>query len=84
EARRAQPDEGGSAFVQLTQEIAELTAEPTGAGLDVPDWLAALEDEVDLLQSQRRRSTADPDAAPVPRVKLTYDDVMEQARRMGE
>lgn len=84
EARRAQPDEGGSAFVQLTQEIAELTAEPTGAGLDVPDWLAALEDEVDLLQSQRRRSTAEPDAAPVPRVRLTYDDAMEQARRMGE
>jgi hypothetical protein len=89
EARRRTPNsdevaqDAGSAFTALEQEIAELTAEPTGAGLDVPDWLAALEDEVDMLQSYRRRSAADPDAAPVPRVKLTFEAVLEQARQMG-
>ena len=34
------------AFELLRQEADELTREPTGAGLDVPAWLQALEDEV--------------------------------------
>src|SRR4029077_5211014 len=31
-------------FTALQQEIASLAQEPAGAGLDLPDWLAALED----------------------------------------
>jgi hypothetical protein len=83
EEARTNDEANRPAFVQLAQEIDELTAEPTGAGLDVPDWLAALEDEVDMVQNLRRRSAADPDAAPVPRMKLSYEAVMEQARRMA-
>ena len=47
EARRGQP---GESFRILEQEIDDFTRTPTGAGLDVPDWLEALEDEVDQAQ----------------------------------
>src|SRR5688500_14526007 len=36
-----------SAFAQLEAEAGELADEPSGAGLDLPDWLLALEEEVD-------------------------------------
>ena len=40
------------AFELLEAEIADLASEPHGAGLDVPDWLAALEDEVTAARSR--------------------------------
>jgi hypothetical protein len=45
--------ERASAFELLEQDAEELAQEPTGVGLDVPPWLAALEQEVD---TERRRS----------------------------
>ncbi len=40
-----------AAFEQLAGCVNDLCARPTGAGLDVPAWLAALEDEVDELEA---------------------------------
>ncbi len=69
----------GGSFALFEQETAELTQEPTGVGLEVPAWLAALEQEV----SNRRR--ADGDLAPpeiaravVKQVMLTAEDVQRQ------
>ncbi len=55
EARNVAADstERACAFELLEQEAEELAQEPTGVGLDVPPWLAALEQEVD---TERRRS----------------------------
>jgi hypothetical protein len=41
-------------FELLTQEVASLASEPAGAGLDLPDWLEALEEEVSLVRCKRR------------------------------
>jgi hypothetical protein len=42
-----------SAMDSLQQYLDELTREPTGAGLDLPQWLAILEDEVDRIRGHR-------------------------------
>ena len=51
------------------QEIASLAQEPAGAGLDLPDWLAALEEEVSMVRCTppppgRRRRAAPNRAGP--------------------
>jgi hypothetical protein len=46
--------EDNAPFELLTQEVASLAEEPGGAGLDLPDWLDALEEEVSLVRCQRR------------------------------
>ena len=44
EARRGLPPKS---FTVLEAEASELAQEPTGAGLDLPDWLAMLDDEIE-------------------------------------
>ena len=67
------------AFAALEAEAAQLAEEPTGAGLDVPDWLDILEDEV------RRAADASPldeaasdDLSSFPRVRLSWEQVQAQ------
>ena len=50
----ADAERPNGAFNALEQEIQSLIAEPCGSGLDVPDWVAALEDEVTKIRRQRR------------------------------
>ncbi len=74
EARGPAP---GPAFAALEQEAAQLAEEPTGAGLDPPDWLMMLEEEVE------RAAAASRDNAPAelddfPRVRLTWDEIKAQ------
>jgi hypothetical protein len=69
EARRGQP---GPNFALLRKEIALLTREPTGVGLDVPAWLMALEEEVDAVTQVGHE--ADPTASATP-----WDVVIPQA-----
>ncbi len=68
-----------AAFQLLEQEIEELTLEPTGVGLDVPAWLASLEQEV---EHQRRSASAfDPledCRLPIAQAKLTMAEAIEQ------
>ena len=67
------------AFELLEQETQELTQEPTGVGLDVPAWLASLEQEV---EQQRRAAMyldrADELRVPMEQARLTLDDVLRQ------
>lgn len=72
---------GGEApkFEMLEFETATLTREPTGVGLDVPAWLVALEEEVDLTlrPSHERQDEADL-AAILPPKLLTQEQAKQQ------
>jgi hypothetical protein len=62
----------------LQQEIASLAAEPAGAGLDLPDWLAALEEEVTMVRCRRRHQAADEAPRRIKQVRLTWDEWQRQ------
>jgi hypothetical protein len=71
------PGEGG-AFARLEQQLHALTDKPIGIGLDVPEWLERLEDEVDEVRQRK----ADGEK-PLPRglaagVSLSFADLQRQ------
>jgi hypothetical protein len=66
---------GGAApcFELLHTETEILTREPTGVGLDIPAWLAALEEEVDLASRplhELRRDDQITDAVPLTPIPI--------------
>ncbi len=66
-----------TAFDELEEQLTELTAEPTGVGLDVPPWLETLEDEVE--RSQRTMFELEDEAALlIPQRVLTRHQAQEQ------
>jgi hypothetical protein len=70
-----------AAFELLEAEISEFTENPTGAGLDVPDWLIALEEEVDnMLQRQHQADRLLAEQPVIPQVQLTWDEVQSQLK----
>lgn len=70
---------GTEALVALEREIDELTHEPTGVGLDVPAWLASLEQEVESqLRLAEHPERSDPLRLPLAQVKLPSDEVHAQ------
>ena len=67
------------AFTALEQEIADLAREPSGAGLDLPDWLAALEDEVTAARSRfNHQSSTDRLSHRIGQVQLSWNELLEQ------
>lgn len=80
--REANRDEPSPAFAQLEEEIAELTREPSGVGLDTPPWLASLEEEVDdalnRVHSRNRQVSLD---TLIPQAQLSFDNVRRQLSR---
>ena len=60
--------------------------EPAGAGLDLPDWLAALEEEVSMVRcAKRHRETGDDDALRrIEQVRLAWDELQQQLANDGE
>jgi hypothetical protein len=68
-----------AAFDALEQEIESLVREPAGAGLDLPDWLDALEEEVSMIRiSQRHREPSDDVLRRIDQVRLGWDELQEQ------
>lgn len=68
-----------SIFEHLEQEIESLAGEPAGAGLNVPDWILALEDEVTLVRTaQRHREPTGDLLRRISQVSLTWSDLQEQ------
>jgi hypothetical protein len=66
-------------FAALQQEIASLAEEPAGAGLDLPDWLAAWEDEVSTVRCRKRhRHRADDAPRHLEQVRLGWDQWQQQ------
>ncbi|HEY3394235.1 MAG TPA: hypothetical protein VGK58_16095 [Lacipirellulaceae bacterium] len=63
----------------LQREIASLAQEPAGAGLDLPDWLAALEDEVSTIRCRRRhKQSAEDGPRRIEQVRLTWQEWQQQ------
>ena len=62
----------------LEQEIASLAQEPAGAGLDLPDWLAALEEEVSIVRCRRRQQDADDAPRRIQQLSLTWEEWQRQ------
>jgi hypothetical protein len=63
----------------LQREIASLAQEPAGAGLDLPDWLAALEDEVSTIRCRRRHKQAAEDGPRrIEQVQLSWQEWQQQ------
>ena len=57
----------------------QLADEPTGAGLDLPDWLMSLEEEVDRACSPYARFDMSAELIDrMPRVRLTWEQIQEQ------
>jgi hypothetical protein len=62
----------------LQQEIASLAQEPAGAGLDLPDWLAALEEEVSIVRCKRRRQDTNDAPRRIQQVQLSWEEWQRQ------
>ena len=76
EARRGLPPK---AFEALEMEASELAQEPTGAGLDLPDWLTVLEEEIErTCGSSHREEAAINSLEQTPRVTMTWEEIQSQ------
>jgi hypothetical protein len=67
-----------AAFEQLRRQLAEFTAEPSGTGLDVPAWLAALEDEVDRAIHGLPDDESDLPGPGPPQARLPAEEILRQ------
>lgn len=70
---RAGEGEQGNAFRRLTEQLRPLADNPIGVGLDVPQWLRKLRDEVD-----RVRDAATVPPRPAEPVRLTFAELQRQ------
>jgi hypothetical protein len=78
-AMHASDKRSRAAFDLLESEIAALASEPHGAGLDVPDWLSALEDEVTAARSRlNHTSSSDRLSRRIGQVRLSWTEILEQ------
>lgn len=72
----ADPSDADAAFVRLATEIDEFLQTPTGAGIDLPPWLASLEEEVEAIElatsaeRRGRETTLDVPRLPLQRAEL--------------
>jgi hypothetical protein len=84
-AMNGQPKRRQAAFTSLEQEIADLVSEPHGAGLDVPDWLAALEDEVTEARSRLNHvSSSDRLSRRIGQVHMSWQEILGQLGEESE
>ncbi len=75
EARRDLPSK---AFPALEAEASELAQEPTGAGLDLPDWLAVLEEEIERACGGQLDDPTGDLLDQTPRAQLTWEQIQDQ------
>lgn len=83
-ALTASAEDNTEAFATLEREISSLSSEPTGAGLDLPDWLAALEDEVTKARSRfNHQPSADRLSHHIGQVRLSWQDMLSQIEQIS-
>jgi hypothetical protein len=74
----AAPPENSGAFAKLQAQLPALTQTPIGIGLDPPDWLQRLDEEIadvrDLLQTGERTT----ERGLAPGAHLSYADLQRQ------
>ena len=84
-ALTAKENDRTEAFITLEHEISSLSGEPTGAGLDLPDWLAALEDEVTTARAHtNHQPSSDRLARHIGQVRLSWPELLEQLEETGQ
>jgi hypothetical protein len=75
----ARVPEGGPSFTRLERELQPLTASPTGVGLDVPQWLRQLQQEVQRVRAAQTTIAALAEGfLRVPQRSLSLDDLKRQ------
>ena len=74
EARQRTP---GLAFAALDEEAAQLAEEPTGAGLDPPEWLVILDEEVNKAVGPARDDSPD-ELCNLPAMPLSWEEIKNQ------
>ena len=83
----AENNRHGVSFELLEREAELLTLHPTGVGIDMPAWLAALEEEVEQVAKRRGGNDVDVMAlVTIPIREMSKDDLSQQlnsARRQG-
>lgn len=78
-AMEAAGSENLTAFAALEDEIESLAHEPAGAGLDLPDWLAALEEEVSVVRCRKRHRESNDDMLDrIRQVRLSWEELQQQ------
>lgn len=78
-AMSSDPELRRETFQTLEEEIASLAEQPHGAGLDVPDWLVALEEEVTDARSRMTHvSSADRLTLRIGQVRLAWSEFVDQ------
>jgi len=83
-ALTATGNDRAAAFTTLEREIASLSSEPSGAGLDLPDWLAALEDEVTTARSRfNHQPSSDRLTRHIGQVRLSLPELLEQLEEIS-
>jgi hypothetical protein len=70
----------GDSFELLEQELVEFTDHPAGSGLDLPNWLAALEHEIEVSRCRGRSGAPDEPPSPIPRAPLSWEEAQQQIR----
>ena len=81
--RQARQDNDFTVFNQLEEEIAELTEEPSGVGLDVPNWLLALEDEVERVRAPEYALPSEEEYPAIELTPLSFTEASEQISRIS-
>ena len=72
------------AFVALREEVTELIGSPGGAGLDAPDWVIAIEEEVSVVRRQQQRRLLNEGALQrIEQVRLALDRRSSTARSLA-
>ncbi|TWT37309.1 hypothetical protein KOR34_22570 [Posidoniimonas corsicana] len=72
-------EETNAVFAVMEDEIESLMQEPCGAGLDVPDWVHAIEREVSEVRQQRRdNNTSDESWRRLEQAQLTWEELQQQ------
>ena len=72
---------GHKAFGRLQRDLEPFTSSPAGVGLDVPQWLRRLGEEVHLVRaSQTALGVLAQGLLQVPQVDLTLDEVRAQVQ----
>lgn len=74
----ANPPAAGGAFARLTAQLPALTNTPIGIGLDPPDWLQRLEDEVADVRDLMLTGEHPSPRGLAPGAKLTFADLQRQ------
>ena len=75
----ARHDRPSTAFSLLEEEIEAISSDPSGAGLDLPAWLEALETEVSDSQAALRQEAAQGETDErIAQILISADDVQAQ------